>query len=255
MRLVGKVAIITGGASGIGAASVRRFAQEGAKVAIADLNFDGARALASEIGDACVAVCCDHASTQDDEALVASVMRRWERLDILFNNAAGTGKTTFEDCTDEQLQRMLDNSLLGPWRLSKAALPALRQSAREAPDTGSTILFTGSRLAALGAAANSPYIVAKHGILGMVRSLAADLGPHNIRVNAVCPGIVPTPRVMTHTAWGSPDEVMARYKARTPLPRITSPDDIAATALFLVSDEARAISGQAIFVDGGMSSV
>ncbi len=255
MRLNGKIAIITGGASGIGAASARRFVAEGARVAIADLNLEAAQAIARELGEHCMAMRCDHASIDDDRALVAAVVERWGGLDILYNNAAGTGKTSFEDCSEEQFDRMLHSTLIGPWRLTKAALPALKESAAKSPGIGSAIVFTGSRQSAFGAVANSPYVVFKHGIMGMVRSLAADLGPSNIRVNAVCPGIVPTPRVMTDTPWGKPEDVIARYLTRTPLQRITQPQDIAATALFLVSDDARAISGQAVFVDGGMSAV
>lgn len=255
MRLAGKVAIVTGGASGIGAAAARRFVAEGARVAVADIDGPGAQAVARDLGSACIAVKCDHASAADDDALVARVLERYGQVDILFNNAAGTGKVAFQDCSDDEMLRMLHNSLIGPWRLAKAALGALRTSAAKHPDTGAVILFTGSRLAAHGCAANAPYIVSKHGILGMVRSLAADLGPLNVRVNAVCPGIVPTPRVMRDTPWGSPGEVLARYMSRTPLGRVTTADDIAATALFLVSDDARAITGQAVFVDGGMSAV
>lgn len=255
MKLDGKVAVVTGGASGIGAASVRRFVAEGARVAIADVNQEAAQSLAGELGAACLAIRCDHVSMVDDEALVAAVLERWGCIDILFNNAAGTGKTTFQDCTDAQLDSMLDSSLVGPWRMTKAALPALQAAATRSPHTGAVVLFTGSRVAAIGAAANSPYIISKHAVLGMVRSLAADLGPGNIRVNAVCPGIVPTPRVMTNTPWGSPEAVIEKYMSRTPLKRITQPEDIAAAALFLVSDDARAISGQALYVDGGMSAV
>ena len=255
MRLSGKVAIVTGGASGIGAAAVRRFVAEGARVAVADLDGEAAAGVARELGESCIGVRCDHASTEDDAALVGAVLDRWGQLDILFNNAAGTGKATFQDCSDEHFQWMLQNTLVGPWHLTKAALAPLQASAARRPGTGAAILFTGSRVAAIGGVANSPYIVSKHGVLGMVRSLAADLGPQNIRVNAVCPGIVPTPRVMKDTPWGTPEAVLERYMSRTPLGRVTSADDIAATALFLVSDEARAITGQAVFVDGGMSAV
>lgn len=253
MRLSGKVAIVTGGASGIGAAAVRRFVAEGAKVAIADLDVAGAQRVADEFGELCFAMKCDHGSTAEDEALVRAVLERWGQLDILFNNAAGTGKATFQDCSDEHFQQMLQSSLIGPWRLTKAALPALTDSGARHPETGATVLFTGSRLAATGGQCNAPYIVSKHGVFGIVHSLAADLGPLNMRVNAVCPGIVPTPRVMTNTPWGTPEAVLEKYMTRTPLGRVTRADDIAATALFLVSDEARAISGQAVFVDGGMS--
>ncbi len=256
MRLSGKVAIVSGAGSGIGAASARRFAAEGALVALADINLAGAEAVAREIGaERCFAFRCDHTSTADDEALVAAVLGRWGRLDILFNNAAGTGKATFDDSTDAQLEAMLGSTLIGPWRLSKAALPALKAAAAKAPGTGAAILFTGSRVSAIGGAGNAPYIVSKHAVLGLVRSMAADLGASNIRVNAVCPGIVPTPRVMQPTAWGTPEEVLGRYLSKTPLQRITAAEDIAATALFLVSDDARAISGQAVFVDGGMSAI
>jgi NAD(P)-dependent dehydrogenase (short-subunit alcohol dehydrogenase family) len=255
VKLHDRVAIVTGAARGIGAASARRFAAEGAKVALADLDLEGAREVARQIGGDCMAIRCDHTRVEDDQALVAAVLDRWGCLDILFNNAAGTGKASFQDCPEEDFLSLLDSSLMGPWRLAKAALGPLRASAQRRPETGAVVLFTGSRVSGIGAAGNSPYIVSKHAILGLVRSMAADLGPHNIRVNAVCPGIVPTPRVMVPTAWGSPQAVLEKFLARTPLARITQPEDIAATAAFLVSDDARAITGQALYVDGGMSAV
>lgn len=255
MRLDGKVAIVTGAASGIGAAAARRFLAEGARVALADMSGDAVAAVAKELGAGCIAVRCDHCSNSDCESLVETVLREWGRLDILYNNAAGTGKASFEETTEPQLRGMLDGALIGPWQLTQAALAALKAAAAGSRAAGAAILFTGSRVSAIGAAGNSPYIIAKHAVLGLVRSLAADLGPLNIRVNAVCPGIVPTPRVMQATAWGSAEVVLERYLQRTPLGRITTADDIAATALFLVSDDARAISGQAVYVDGGMSAI
>jgi NAD(P)-dependent dehydrogenase (short-subunit alcohol dehydrogenase family) len=252
-RFEGRVVVISGAASGIGAASAQRFAQEGARVALLDLNAEGAAHQAEAIGDETLALACDHSDPAQCERAVQAVVARWGVIDVLFNNAAGSAKTTLEDCPDALLQSMLGSALVGPWNLTRAALPALKAAAAQR-EAGATVLFTGSRLSGTGAPANAPYIVAKHGIVGLVRSLAVDAGPFNIRVNAVCPGLVPTPRVQVATVWGTPEEVQARYLARTPLRRVTQPDDIASAAAWLASDEARAISGQALYIDGGMSA-
>lgn len=253
-RLENKVAIITGAAGGIGEAAARLFVAEGARVAIADINPERGKALAADLGPQSLFVECDHASRPDCERAVATVLDQWGHLNILFANAGGTGKATIETSSDEHFQKMIDSTLIGPWMIAKSCLEALKTAAAADDEFGATILFTGSRVSGVASPMNGPYIVAKHGVLGMARSLAVDLGGYNIRVNAICPGIVPTERVMKVTPLGSPDEVIAKYMDRTPLKRVTQPSEIASAALFLVSSDARAVTGQALYVDGGMSA-
>jgi len=252
-RFSNKVVLVTGGASGIGESAVRQFVQEGAKVLIADIDSVKGEQLALQLGKSARFVVCDHSNNDACQFAVETCIKTWGTLDVLFNNAAGTGKSSVENCTDEHLMFMLNSSLIGPWKMTKAAIAALKSAAIRDPSFGASIVFTGSRASAIAAPENSPYIVSKHAILGLTRSLAVDLGSSNIRVNAVCPGIVPTERVMQKTAWGTPEEVLARFLLRTPLNRITQAHEIANTVLFLASTHASAITGQAIFVDGGMS--
>jgi len=253
-RLDDKVAIITGGAGGIGAAAARLFVAEGARVAIADINAERGEALVAELGPSTLFVECNHANRQDCTRAVSTVLGQWGHLHILFANAGGTGKATIETCSDEQFHEMIDSTLMGPWFMAKSCLEALKEAAGEDPEFGATMLFTGSRVSGIASPMNSPYIIAKHGVLGLARSLAVDLGGYNIRVNAICPGIVPTERVMKATPWGTPEEVIAKYMDRTPLRRVTQPSEIASAALFLVSSDARAVTGQALYVDDGMSA-
>lgn len=249
--LEGKTAIITGAASGIGAASARRFVAEGACVVIADVDESGAGRLAVELGECARAIRCDHANAADCEAAVNLAVSTWGRIDILFNNA-GIGWTgEFADCDAATLERLLLIDLAGPWRMTLAALPQLLAAAERNP-AGAALLFMSSGLGLHGRPMTSAYAAVKHGVVGLMRSLAQEFGPRNLRVNAVCPGIVDTQMVRSTTgAWGSPEEAMERVRLNTPLRRNATPDDVAAAAAFLCSDLAAAIHCVALPVDGG----
>jgi 3-oxoacyl-[acyl-carrier protein] reductase len=182
---------------------------------------------------------------------VAVAIDRFGGLDVLFNNA-GIGWTgSFAAADESAIHRVLDADLVGPMKMTQAALPALRTAAAARAD-GAAIVFTASGLGLHGRAMISLYSVAKHGIIGLARSLALELGQENIRVNAVCPGIVDTQMVRNTTgAWGEVDTVLERFRQSTPLQRNAEPIDIANAALFLASAEARMITGTALLVDGG----
>jgi NAD(P)-dependent dehydrogenase (short-subunit alcohol dehydrogenase family) len=248
-RLAGKVVLLTGGASGIGAACARRYAAEGAQVVIADLNQAGAAALAQELGS--LALGCDHTDAAACAAAVAASVARFGRIDILHNNA-GVGWTGAFGGTDEAaMRRVLDGALLGPMLMTRAALAELRRTAGAGPD-GAAILFTASGLGLHGKPMISLYSAAKHGIVGLMRSLALELGGENIRVNAVCPGVVDTPMMRSTTGgWGTPEAALEMFRSVTPLKRNSTPEDIAAAAAFLVSRDARNVTGAAFLVDGG----
>ncbi|MBL8385143.1 MAG: SDR family oxidoreductase [Burkholderiales bacterium] len=248
-RLQDRVALVTGGASGIGAACARRYAAEGARVAVADIDRDGAQAVARDIGG--IALACDHTQAADGAQAVAAVLAAWGRLDVLHANA-GVGWTGRFDATDEPtMRRVFDGVLLGPTLMARAALAALRASPARQAD-GAAILFTASGLGVHGRPMISLYSAAKHGVVGLMRSLALELGEENIRVNAVCPGVVDTPMVRATTGgWGTPDEALEMFRRVTPLRRNSTPEDIAASAAFLVSPDARNITGCALLVDGG----
>jgi NAD(P)-dependent dehydrogenase (short-subunit alcohol dehydrogenase family) len=244
-RLAGRTIVVTGGASGIGAACARRYAAEGASVVIGDLDADGAARVAGEAGG--LALRCDHTSAADCARLVQAAVERFGGIDALHNNA-GIGWTgRFEEVAPEQARRLFDVLLLGPILMTQAALPALRRSS-----ASPSILFTASGLGLHGRPNISIYAAAKHAIVGLMRSLALELGPEGLRVNAVCPGIVDTPMVRATTgAWGPTAHVLEMFRQGTPLRRPIAPEDVAASAAFLLSDDARNLTGTALLIDGG----
>jgi NAD(P)-dependent dehydrogenase (short-subunit alcohol dehydrogenase family) len=255
-RLAGKVALVTGAGSGLGRAVVVRFAAEGAKVVVADLNAERGEAVAKSIGASAAFVRCDHTSSADNERAVAFAIETFGALDIVHNNAGGPFTGAFETVDDATLERVLRTNLFGVMQMTRTALPRLRESAKRNP-CGSSLLFTSS-LQGLKAKPNfSLYTVAKHGIVGLVRSLALELAPHNVRVNALCPTVVATPMLEAFLPGmaANHDEAMTRFRATIPLARMPEPEDVASAALFLVSDEARMITGVALPVDGGQMAM
>ena len=244
-RLAGRTVVVTGGASGIGAACARRYAAEGAAVVIGDLDAAGAQRVADEVGG--IALRCDHTADDDCALLVRAAVDRFGSVDALHNNA-GIGWTgRFDELLPDQARRLFEVLLMGPILMTQAALPALRRSAH-----GGVLLFTASGLGLHGRPNISIYAAAKHAVVGLVRSLALELGPEGLRVNAVCPGIVDTPMVRATTgAWGPTDQVLETFRQGTPLRRPILPEDVAASAAFLLSDDARNLTGTALLVDGG----
>jgi NAD(P)-dependent dehydrogenase (short-subunit alcohol dehydrogenase family) len=246
-RLKDRVVVVTGGASGIGAACARRYAAEGARVVVGDIDEAGAAAVAQAIGGA--AARCDHTDAAQCRALVALALQRFGAVDALHNNA-GIGWTgRFEDMPADAARRLLEVGVMGPILMTQAALPALRRSEVTA---GGALLFTASGLGLHGRPMIAAYAAAKHAVLGLMRSLALELGPEGLRVNAVCPGIVDTPLVRATTGgWGPTDQVLENFRLATPLRRVVQPEDVAASAAFLLSDDARNLTGTALLVDGG----
>jgi NAD(P)-dependent dehydrogenase (short-subunit alcohol dehydrogenase family) len=255
-RLAGKIALVTGAGSGLGRAVAERFAAEGAKVVVADIAEDRGRAVADALGKSAVFVRCDHTSSEDNVRAVALALERFGALDIVHNNAGGPFAGAFEAVDDAVLDRVLRTNLFGVMQMTRAALPALRESAKRNP-SGAALLYTSS-LQGLKAKPNfSLYTVAKHGIVGLVRSLALELAPQNIRVNALCPTVVETPMLQAFLPGMASDreEAMKRFRATIPLARMPEPEDVASAALFLASDEARMITGIALPVDGGQMAM
>jgi 3-oxoacyl-[acyl-carrier protein] reductase len=255
-RLAGKVALITGAGSGLGRAVAQRFAAEGAKVVVTDVDERRADAVAKNIGVNAASIDCDHTSSEQNERAVAFAVEQFGTLDIVHNNAGGPFTGAFETIDDATMERVLRTNLFGVMQMTRAALPHLRASAKR-NRAGSSLLFTSS-LQGLKAKPNfSLYTVAKHGIVGLVRSLALELAPHNVRANAVCPTVVATPMLEAFLPGmaADRDEAMNRFRATIPLGRMPEPEDIASAALFLVSDEARTITGVALPVDGGQMAM
>jgi NAD(P)-dependent dehydrogenase (short-subunit alcohol dehydrogenase family) len=246
MELADRVCVITGAASGIGAAGARRFARAGAHVVVADRNAEGAGAVAAEIGGTAVGV--DVADEAAVDALVAETVARHGRLDVLWANAgiAGVRAPCAEQPTDAW-ERVLRVNLTGVFFSLRAAL-------RPMLEAGRGVLLATASVAGLEASPGSPaYHVAKAGVVMLVRHVARAYGPRGIRCNALCPGLTDTPILDPFAAQlGGREALFARTLRTIPAGRVGRPEDIADAALFLASDEASYVNGVAFPVDGGM---
>lgn len=246
-RFEGHAVLITGAGQGIGAATARRLASEGAAVLITDLVASRAESAAAEIretGGTADAFPCDVGDRTAVEAAVAHAVATYGRLDVLVNNAcsAGIDAALFEDETDEVWQRDLDITLSGPFRCSRAALPHLVASGRGA------IVNIGSVNGEQDFGGHA-YSAAKAGLAGLTRTLAGHAAPRGVRVNLIAPGTVRT------DAWAGQDAQLAVLGPLYPLGRVGEPDDIAAAVAFLASRDASWITGTTLHVDGGLLAV
>jgi NAD(P)-dependent dehydrogenase (short-subunit alcohol dehydrogenase family) len=246
--LEGKVAIVTGGASGIGEATCRRFAQEGAKVVIGDIDGARADALAKELGDAALAVRFDAGDVASVEALVTAAVDRFGRLDVLFNNAALMSPDIIKLDTEPVgidfavWDRTMAVNARGYLAGCKYAIPHMLKAG------GGTILMTTSGSGLLGDVSNIAYGASKAAVMSLMRYVATIYGKQGIRCNAICPGLIRTEGGKKNVH-GAMVGIMER---NTLTPRLGAPEDIAAMAVFLSSDDATFITGQNIEVDGGM---
>jgi len=251
-QLEGKIAIITGGARGMGAASVRRFVEQGARVVIADILDEAGKNLSDEMGKAAHFRHTDVSSASEVEALVAETVEHFGGLDILFSNAGvmGEAQGNFLEEDFSTFERTIAVDLLGPM------LGARYAGAYMAQHGGGCILSTASSSGLYGGYGIVPYRAAKAAVIGMTKSLAIELGPHGIRVNCISPGPTRTP--ITAMGDAAPEHLeilqdvsMETMRGRMPLGRIGLPEDIANAALFLASDQAAQITGINLAVDGG----
>jgi 3-oxoacyl-[acyl-carrier protein] reductase len=244
LRLDGRVAIVTGAGNGIGAATARRLAQEGARIAAIDLSAEDLDATVRSIGNAggeAVALVGDVSRAEEIAELVERVRERFERIDILINNAGINRDAMAAKLTEDQWDAVLDVNLKGSFLCAQAVQPAMR-----ARNDG-RVVNTAS-IAALGNIGQSNYAASKAGLIGLTRTLALEWSRYGIRVNCVAPG-----GTETRMTAGIPDEIRERVTSRIPLKRMAKPEEIAAVHAFLVSDDASYITGQVIFVDGGLS--
>jgi 3alpha(or 20beta)-hydroxysteroid dehydrogenase len=242
-RLDGKVAVISGGARGIGAAEARRFVAEGARVVIGDRRDDDGAATAAEIGDACRFVHLDVTVAADWDALVAATLAEFGRLDVLVANAGVNRVVPLRELTEETFRMVVDTNLVGTFLGVKAVIEPMVASG------GGSIVTVASPQAFEGRSGMAAYASSKFGIRGLTRTAAIELGPLGIRVNAVVPGPIRT--AMTRRPGWTEEQYQETYGA-LPLGRMGEPDDVAELALFLASDEARYCTGGEHPVDGGL---
>jgi meso-butanediol dehydrogenase/(S,S)-butanediol dehydrogenase/diacetyl reductase len=249
-KLENKVAIVTAGGSGIGAATVRRFAREGAAVVIADLSGSRAEQVRSEVaaaGGRAVTIKMDVADPQAIEATIKLALDSFGRLDVLFNNAGMAEVSLIHETTLESWERVMAVTLTGTFLGLKYAIPIMRRQG------GGAIINTASISGMHGDYGMASYNAAKSGVINLTRTAALENAKHRIRVNCVCPGGINT-RVAQILGKGRADEWRRTMGAAHPIGRMGEPDEIANTVTFLASDEASFITGASFVADGGVTA-
>jgi NAD(P)-dependent dehydrogenase (short-subunit alcohol dehydrogenase family) len=249
-RLEGKRAIVTGAGAGIGRAIAIRLSGEGALVALADLDEQAAERVATEIeGKKTLVRQTNVTRAEEVEALVRGVVEEWGGLDVLVNNAGIGVAATAPETSEEDWDRQMDVNLKGTFFGIKYAVPAMRDSG------GGSIINMASIAALVGIPDRAAYCAAKGGILALTRAAAIDHVSEGIRINCIAPGTVETPWIERITAgYDDPEEARARMQARQPHGRFVQPEEIAAMAAYLASDESASCVGACMVVDGGMTA-
>ncbi|MBE9610747.1 3-oxoacyl-ACP reductase FabG [Chitinilyticum piscinae] len=245
MRLKDKVSIITGAASGIGEATARKFAAEGAKVVVCDVNKEGVDKLVAELvaaGNDAAGFLVNVTDKAQIAAMVDGVKTKYGRIDVLVNNAGITADAQLVKMTDEQFDRVIDINLKGVYNCTRAVVDTM------VAQGAGVILNASSVVGVYGNFGQTNYAATKFGVIGFVKTWAKELGKKGIRANAVCPGFVGTPMVMA-----MPEEVLKKMESRIPMQRVAKPEEIANVYAFLASDEASYINGAAIEVTGGLA--
>jgi NAD(P)-dependent dehydrogenase (short-subunit alcohol dehydrogenase family) len=251
-RLAGRIAIVTGGAAGIGAAIAGAFVAEGACVVIADRHIEAATATARTLGEQACAFEVDVTQERQVQAMAQEARARHGRIDILVNNAGIMRKAYVKDMTEETWDAVVDVNLKATFLCSKAVLPSMIEAGR------GRIINIASIAGKVGEPTASAYSAAKFGVIGFTRSLALEVAQHDILVNAICPGPIPT--ALGEQGWrdgalveGVPiDRIMTRVHSRSPLKRLGSVEHVARMALFIASDDCSFTTGSAFNVDGGI---
>jgi len=246
----GRVAFVTGAANGIGRATALAFAREGANVVVADVSEEGNQEtshMIEELGGRALPVRCDVSRPEDVKAALDKALEAFGRLDFAFNNAGVEQPiTATAEITEEEWNRIIRINLSGVFLCMKYEIPLmLRQG-------GGAIVNTASGAGVKGFGGQAAYTAAKHGVVGLTKSTALDYASQNIRVNAVCPGIIATPMMNRFT--GGTAEGERRVIAQEPIGRMGKPEEIAATVVWLCSDAAAFVVGHAMVVDGGQTA-
>ncbi len=252
MKLSGKVAIVTGAAAGIGAASAVLFAQEGAAVVVTDIDAEGVQRTARNIqeqGAQTVALAADVSRSADVQQVVNLAIERFGRIDILFNNAGIVPVGRIDKTSEAQWDLAMAINVKSIYLFTHAVIPHFRQQG------GGVILNTASATALRAVPDRACYTATKAAVIGLTKSMALDYVRQNIRVNCLCPGTIDTPSLRQRIdAFDNPVEARQQFIARQPMGRFGTSAEIAAAALYLVSDESSFITGAALAIDGGLSA-
>jgi NAD(P)-dependent dehydrogenase (short-subunit alcohol dehydrogenase family) len=248
-RLEGKIAVITGAASGIGEATAIRFVEEGARIIVSDVQVDAGQAVADRLGDAARFIATDVTDEAQVAAAVDLAMSTWGRLDCMFNNAGVVGAVgpiadTSAEAWDRTIAVLLHSVFYGTKHAARVMIPV----------RSGVILSTTSIAGVIGGLGPHAYTAAKHAVVGLTKSAASELNQHGIRVNAIAPGTIPT--ALTASLMGDPSNLAAvaeHAKNTNGLGIASDPMDVANAALYLASDEARLVSGHTLVVDAGRS--
>ena len=252
-RLEGKVAVITGGAGGIGKAAGKLFVSEGADVLLVDLDESSLKSACDEIGSNKVSYhVADVTSSSDNHSMISVAEERYGGVDILLANAGIEGDvTSIVDYDEKRFDQVMAVNVKGPFLGLKAAIPAIRKRG------GGSIVITSSVAGIRGAANVTPYVTSKHAVIGMMKSAARECAPMNIRVNTVNPSPVETRMMRSLEEGFAPGDAAAareRMRANIPLGRYAEPEDIAKLMLFLASDDSNFITGSVYMADGGSTA-
>jgi len=249
LSLEGKVAMVTGAASGIGRGITKRLAEMGAIVVLLDINEEKGTEAAAEImaqGGKAKFVRCDVRLNANCQKATEAVIKEFGKIDILCNNAGIAIRKNVVDLEEHEWDFTLDVNLKGIYLLSHYVLPHMIQNG------GGSIINTGSGWSLKGGPKAASYCAAKAGVLNLTRAMAIDFGKHNIRVNCVCPGDVDTPMLRSECAQlGEEEEKFMKDAANRPIPRVGTPEDVANTVLFFACDLSKWVTGASLVVDGG----
>ena len=249
MRLLNLKCVVTGGASGIGAATVRRFAAEGAHICILDRDLSAAEALAAELGDSHLAMELDVRFEAGVEQAAEAVYDRWGQVDVLVNNAGSELNKTYDETTVEEWDKVLDTDLKGPWLLCKHFVPRM-------VERGSGSVINISSLNGLvGFPLSTAYGSAKGGLVVFTRDMAIELATSGVRINCVCPGVIETPMMERWTdLMPDKEEAKAMLRGVMPIGRMGTAEEVAAAILFFASEDSSLCQGAVLSVDGGFTA-
>lgn len=253
-KLAGKVAVVTGAGSGIGRAAADLFAREGAAVAVVDLNAQAAKQTAQQIteaGSRALAIAADVADAAEVDQAFGQITSEFGRVDVLYNNAGVNSSGSVIDATEEDWDRCFAVNAKGTFLCSRAAARSMVSAG------GGSIVNQGSVAAVVGIANFASYCASKGAVVALTRSMSVDLAPRGVRVNVICPGTVYTPLMepmLRVRGQGDLAAGLALTTAKYPIGRLGTPQEIAAVALFLASDDSSFLTGSVVTADGGMTS-